>query len=258
MRIEALAAMTAFGAMGCCTSLCASPSIAHEFELAPPGIVFLMTELGECSGTLIEAEPTDDGQWHHRVLTAKHCFPRWYGRLPPAEVRAPMDGGYVYIRGQLELWGEGAVENGFSVTLPTPRNEAEWSENDWAIVAFTIPQRLQTIPLARTVRLRRGDRVALLSYLDTEHTHALVPHEHIFTWGSVSVNVPQLGHSGAPVVSNGEVAAMLVQATEQSVGCRILTGCRYRTIRYVSAATIRASAHRQGFLLAGEYNRARP
>ncbi len=247
-------------ASGCfCTARCQEAAVAHEFEVGPPGAVTVRSDTAVCSGVLIESEPLSDGRWRHRALTAKHCFSSWEGKNPTADLRVPLDGGYVKVLARLEAWGEGEVHRSFWLGISPGHDESEWeSSDDWAILTFTSEQRFQTIPLARTTKLRNDDRVVLLSYLDTDHTWKLIPHEHVFAWGTVPVNVPQEGHSGAPIVANGEVAAITVRAYTQSIACRLVTGCRYRAALYVSADTIRASAHRQGFLLAGEYNPPRP
>lgn len=205
-----------------------------------------------CTGTLIRAEPVDEG-WRHQVLTAKHCFGPYRGVLPTAEVRAHVDGGYEIFIARLQVWGERKV----SYATPVPATDFEtvkWVADDWAILTFVSAMRLRTLPLAldpEAGRLRPGDRVALASYIDQSWPMMLGYHTHDFPWGAVPPEVSDDGHSGSPILRDGKVVALYVAAVLNTAVCRAIFGCRERASEYVSVEAIRGSAQRQGFLVDG-------
>lgn len=222
-------------------------------EHDPGGVVTVGTDAGiVCTGTVIRAEKVDDG-WRHHVLTAKHCFGDYAGGdLPTAEIRALVDGGYeIYKGARLEVWSERTVNYSGPVAA-VGFETVTWVADDWGILVITLPLRLQTLPLALdqdAAKLRRGDAVAMYSYLDRAWPMKLGFHTHDFPWGAVPPELSEDGHSGAPIVRNGRVVGIYVAALTNSTFCRALFGCRDRGSDYVSVQAIRASAQRQGFLV---------
>jgi hypothetical protein len=240
---------------GCCVRP-SSPydqSVVVARDVLPSVVVVVNRDrgVGGCVGTVIGVVPNAPG-FDAYVLTAKHCVIDAKGRLarvgvalpaPSDEVlaiRSPVfDATVAYLASEDDRSTDGTVV---------------WESGDWAILRVQAPTSwpvASLYPDDPEQALEPGERVSLLAYMDKEYRDPrpmLKPHEHPFRWTGVPADIEQWGHSGAPVVRNGEVFAIFSGATQNSYGCRLICGTHWPTkLRFVSVTAIRAQAARQGF-----------
>ncbi len=209
--------------------------------------------VGGCVGTVARVVPSAQG-FDAYVLTAKHCVVDEHGQrvrvgvaIPAAgdeiqAIRSPVfDATVVYMASEDHLSTAGTVV---------------WQSGDWAILRVRTPTPWPVASLYLgdpEQALEPGEQVSLLAYTDRAYRAPrpkLKPHEHPFRWTGVPPEIEQAGHSGAPLVHNGEVFAIFTGATENSYNCQFLCKARWPTkLRFVSVATIRSQAAALGFEL---------
>lgn len=140
-----------------------------------------------CTGAVIGAA---DGATY--VLTARHCVMDDEQRGYPVSVASPKH-----------------CTHGFAWEHRPAQRIVVSTGHDWALVRIQPLPGQEYLKLAndRRDRLRRGERVTLVSYFDPS-VPQLFPHEHKFAWDEVSEDVDAKGHSGAPVLQRGQIPAM--------------------------------------------------
>jgi len=176
----------------------------------PPGLVMIETRPGHpgCTGTIFHNAP---GAAH--VVTAQHCVTDSSAekRVSPIAVLRPEG------RAEGPIWRRYPVTRVFTSRAPsdcatTEKGEVQWI-SDWAILEIPTPTKLTVLPLLELEGSpMMGDRVSLESFFDVDFE---VPraHAHDFVWGRFSRELVQRGHSGAPVVWNGQLVAVFSGAT---------------------------------------------
>jgi hypothetical protein len=248
------------GLSGCCVRP-SSPwdqTVLTE-RTAIPGVVAIFDHalgVAMCTGTVIKNEPTNSG-FAAFVLTAKHCAPdldhphRWGVSIPAAGDIVSLMGSHVLDATLMytspnddAMWGVGLF-----------RGSVDWLDNDWAILRVNTPTPLPIVPVFSgdpMYAIPPGAMVTIAAYHDIAYSEReatfLRPHEHPFAWTGVPAAVAQGGHSGAPLLWNGEVVGVFSGFDSNSYACRCVTGRTWPTrLRFVSVATIRKQASTQGF-----------
>jgi V8-like Glu-specific endopeptidase len=266
-RELAVTALALSGAACCRVPYSAHDSAPPAARAELPGIVVIVDRarrVGGCTGTVVASRAAGKG-FDSLVLTARHCVVNDDGDAIPSGVVLPGAGDEIqkiearvypaslaYAPDERETTGDDTIK---------------WDEHDWALLRVHTPARLPVLRLYRgdpATDVRAGAPVALLSYADREYrTRAgwrLAPHEHRFRWRIISPEIVQGGHSGAPVVRDGEVVAVFTGYVTNSNACFLATlGKRWPTkLKFVNVATIRARAAAQGFAFDAAPVAARP
>jgi hypothetical protein len=267
-RVVRLAPMAVLLA-GCC----ARPSgpwdrPAFAWRDSSPGVVLVVDrarKLAVCTGTVVRSELAGEG-FRSYVLTAAHCVDddehphRWGVAAPgPAETHLPLAAGW------LPLYGVPVLE-ATRVLVSPPRAKGllgvdvggpvEWVD-DWAILTVDTPHALPVVQLSPgdpVSALAPGAAVSLLAYHDgafhDRYGPFLQAHEHPFAWTGVPPDVAQPGHSGAPIVHDGEIVAILSGYGTNSFMCQLLCWSTWQTkLELVNVATIRREAAAHGLAL---------
>jgi hypothetical protein len=212
---------------------------------APPGLVVIETRPGHpgCTGAIVHNAP---GAAY--VLTAGHCV--FDSRRGPAKASVLLP----RARDMRLSWARYRIVR----VLKSPaaanhpiaeENEVKWI-SDWALLEIpteTILPALPLLELGGTDLPRSGDAVLLQSFFDVEFDDDLRAHAHDFAWGHFSRELVQRGHSGAPVLWNGRLAAVFSGATARFSWLSLSRQPHKLTL--VNVATIRREAALAGLVL---------
>ena len=204
------------------------------------------------------------------MLTARHCVDdddhlRRWGVAAPArgDEGLPFSGGWLALYGvrvyeaTRVMVHDGAVNGALDLFASRLlESRVEWVD-DWGILALDSDARLAVMPLDDAnpaVDLPPGALVSLLAYHDgafvNRYRHPfLQSHEHPFAWTGVPPGVAQPGHSGAPIVHDGRVVAVLSGFVQDPPACRLLCGTWVQQLRLVNVASVRREAARRGLAL---------
>lgn len=248
------------------TACCHRPSSAWDQTTtitsnAPlPGVVVIVdrvTHLGVCTGTVLGSVAAGNG-FASYVLTAKHCVndPDHPGRWG---VSTPRTGDYLSLIGTRVL--DAVVIHASTQDLPMVEFSfssatIDWID-DWAILRVSTPVPLSAVAAyhgdpAQTIE--PGSPVTLEAYHDVAYADRygprLTPHEHPFAWTGVPAKLVQGGHSGAPILYDGQIIAVFSGFTSNSLGCRILCFKTWASrLQLTNISTVLAEAKKQGFRL---------
>ena len=244
-------------AAGCCVKPSSawdrSPAVRRDNVPGVVAIVKKVQRVSGCTGTVVSSVPHGTG-FDTYVLTARHCTVDHDDHLIALAVGTPADGDDpANFRSPIfdavvaySALGDESESVGTVV----------WETGDWAILRAATPSRWPALRLYQgdpARYLHPGEQVALLSYADgafRDHSFHLLlqAHEHPFAWTGLPPQVEQGGHSGAPVLREGEVIGVFTGATENSRGCQLVCRSKWPTkLRFVNVAAIRAQARLQGF-----------
>lgn len=243
---------------GCCLRPATlSGAASPPMDGAPVGVVGVVDRALHavvCAGTVIRSTAEGTG-FAGYVLTAKHCavdggVPRQVG------VGLPAPGDHLLPFSSRVM--DATIAYASTSEEDTHAGTISWVDGDWAILKVHTESPLAIVATfvgEPSIAIKPGERVAIAAHTDVTyidsgaHRYLLRPHEHVFAWTDVPREVVQGGHSGAPVLWNGEVVAVFVGATLCSPLCRLVSGDEWPTrLRLVSIGSIRREATKQGFL----------
>jgi hypothetical protein len=277
MNTPLLWALVPAGALlaGCCVRP-ASPwdrtALVEDREI-PAGVVLVvdrrtsMPNMPVCAGTVFQQATTPAGGRAY-VLTAKHCVPddepgRWGIAAPMPGARIPVTAAGLVGPRILDATRVAAAPSHFEFPLTLSWFQTatiDWVD-DWAILTVDTPDPLPVLPLLAgdAASLTPGEPVVLVAYHDAtflDHDPAtrrgtpfVELHEHPFSWTGVPEEIAQPGHSGAPIVRDGHVVAVLSGWQANSNGCRLLCGTWPVALQLVNVDTVRREAAQQGLRL---------
>jgi hypothetical protein len=224
----------------------------------PPGVVVVAARAqkwgGWCTGSVVKTVAAGR-EFDAYVLTARHCLVADEVQGLSLGVTVPR---YNEYAAALESTVFGAtVAHVSSVHRTVSAGSIVWDDGDWAILRVRTPVRwpvIKSFDGDPANAIPAGDRVELLTYFDgaffdfSSREVTLVPHAHPFHWTGVPRDIPQGGHSGAPVLKDGQIVAMFVGSTSNRNYCRWFCLESWpEKLRFVSIASIRAQAARAGF-----------
>jgi hypothetical protein len=258
---------------GCCSPP-SSPwdRPAFAWRDAAPGVVLVVDRasgVAMCTGTVFRSEPVG-ARFRSYVLTAGHCardadHPHRWGVAAPArgDEHMPLAAGWLSLEGVAVREATRVLASerdddmsGWSISLFGDGSTIRWV-HDWAILAVDLDAPLPVLPLFGgdpATDVPAGAPVSLVAYHDRVFRDRygyvfLQSHEHPFAWTGVPPGVAQPGHSGAPIVEDGRVVALLSGYVTDSIGCRLFCGTWATRLTLVSVATIRRDAAAMGWTL---------
>jgi hypothetical protein len=182
-----------------------APPLENWPRQTPPGLVAIETRPRHtgCTGAVVH----NAGGFAY-VLTAGHCV-----QHKPEYVAVVRPEG----RPQGVFWWRHQVTRVLSAAEPKVVAEEEqttWG-SDWAILEMRTAQVLPIIPLLEVDRaesLPIGETVALETFFDYP-VQSLYAHAHYYGWREFCPALLLRGHSGAPVLWQGQIVAVFSGAT---------------------------------------------